>query len=170
MQLSDLVAIGTLGKTLNRDGSVAFRGNASFISAFLTVPKVFLVFKSHNVRYMTITGIRNDAGYAITFAEKNDVLEAIEQGPAEVMLAREDFERVQKAEGLFDFVGMQVSYRNAIIGIVDDVMETKAHDILVVCRDDDTEVLIPVVEYYLEAIDPDQMIIYAVNLEGLLEL
>lgn len=170
MQLTDLVAIGTLGKAPELDGSIFFRENDSFIPAFLTVSHLFLVFKNHSVRYMTVTGIRQGSGTYITFAESDDLQEALEQGPVSVMLPREDVTRIQEEEGIVDFIGMTVVYRDAEIGSVEDIMETKAHDILEVITPEEKEILIPVVEYYLEAIDVENMVVYVQHIEGLMDL
>lgn len=170
MQLSDLVAIGTLGKAPEKDGSIVFRENEVFIPAFLTVSHLFLVFKNHSVRYMTITGIREDSGIYITFAESDDLQEALAQGPVSVMLAQEDVTRIRDEAGIIDFIGMAVVFHDAEIGIVDDIMETNAHDILVVISPEEKEILIPVVQYYIQAIDVENQEIHVQHVQGLMEL
>jgi 16S rRNA processing protein RimM len=170
MQLTDLVAIGTLGKAPEKDGSIFFQENEAFIPAFLSVSHMFLVFKNHSVRYMTVTGIRQGSGTYITFAESDDLQDALAHGPVSVMLTQEDVIRIQEEEGIVDFTGMTVVFDDAEIGSVEDIMETRAHDILEVITSEEKEILIPVVEYYIQAIDVENRVIYVQHIEGLMEL
>jgi 16S rRNA processing protein RimM len=86
------------------------------------------------------------------------------------MLTQEDVIRIQEEEGIVDFTGMTVVFDDAEIGSVEDIMETRAHDILEVITSEEKEILIPVVEYYIQAIDVENRVIYVQHIEGLMEL
>ena len=54
MQISDLVAIGKLGNSIDEKGFISFRKNSNFQQSYLTQKDVFLLFKDHRVRYVSI--------------------------------------------------------------------------------------------------------------------
>ena len=66
-----------------------------------------------------------------------------------------------------DLIGLDTIYEGNIFGKVVDIMKTKANDILVV-KNNGKEVLVPLVDVYIENVDLDKKNIVLKNLEGLI--
>ena len=63
--------------------------------------------------------------------------------------------------------GLKVNENGVVLGSVLDVMETAAHDILVVMTDDNQEILIPIVDNFVKKIDFENNNIEVELIEGM---
>lgn len=68
----------------------------------------------------------------------------------------------------YQLVGCKVMENDDVIGEVSEILETEAHDILRVKRENDKDVLIPYVDTFIEDVDTDENIIYVHLIEGML--
>lgn len=71
-------------------------------------------------------------------------------------------------DGYFDedLIGLQVQYQGTILGTVDSILKSKAHDIISVLGNH--KCLIPYVQEFIEKIDLEKKIMVVKNMEGLL--
>ena len=66
-----------------------------------------------------------------------------------------------------DLLGLKVTENGVVLGSVLDVMETAAHDILVVMTEDNQEILIPIVDNFVKKIDFENNNIEVELIEGM---
>lgn len=72
---------------------------------------------------------------------------------------------IEDFDDFYDIIGYRVFYENKDLGEVKDIMETSAHDILVV---GDKEILIPYIDVFVKNIDDDKKIIEVELIEGMI--
>ena len=68
---------------------------------------------------------------------------------------------------VMDLIGMKAYYEDREVGKVVDIMKTKANDIVVITYND-KEVLVPMVNEYIEMVDLENALIKFKRLEGLI--
>jgi ribosomal 30S subunit maturation factor RimM len=164
MEISDLIAIGKLGNSVDSDGYISFKPNKIFQS--FSLQYVFLLFTDHSVRYVKIEDNLNDKMLKIDDLEITRA--AAEDGKALVMLAQEDITMLLDEHNIQDYAGMKVHFADSIIGQVKETFFNNAQDILVVELINGNEIMIPVVDHYVEQIEGN--VIYTKNIEGLMNL
>ena len=168
MQISDLIPIGKLGNSIDKNGFISFKKNRNFQPFYLDLKDLFLVFTDHRVRYVTIDKVIGGNKLKIRFEETEVTKEAAEHGKVQVMLSDEDMEEVLAKHDSESDIGKYVIFQNQNIGFVVDILITPAHNILIVVLSDETEIMIPDVEFYISK--KDKQNIFVKNIEGLLEL
>ncbi len=170
MQISDLVAIGKLGNTLDNKGYISFKKNSNFHPLYFNQKDVFLLFKDHRVRYVTIDKLINDKGIKLRFLETEVIEEVAKAGGVLVTLPETDLVKSKKETGFIDPVGMKVFFNNKEIGNIIDFFNNSVYDILVVKTLDKKEIMIPDVDFYIANKDKVRNIIIVKNILGLLDL
>lgn len=166
MEISDLITIGRLGKSIDKNGFITFKPDRIFQPSFLT--DVFLIFTDNRVRYVTITETDTQKGFKIKIDDTEVALEAAIDGRVQVSLPREDIDNLLKSHGTPGFTGMNIIFEKKHIGKVVDVFNNSAYDVLVVELDSGRELMIPKVDHYVKKINNNS--IFVKNIEGLLKL
>jgi len=164
MEISDLIAIGKLGKSVDSDGYIPFKPNKIFQS--FSLQDVFLLFTDHSVRYVKIEDNLNDKMLKIDDLEITR--NAAEDGRVLVMLPQEDITLLLDDSDILNYIGMKVHFANSIIGQVKETFFNKAQDILVVELINGDEIMMPMVNHYVEQVEGNT--IYTKNIEGLMNL
>ena len=164
MEISDLIAIGKLGKTVDSDGYIPFKPNKIFQSSF--PQNVFLLFTDHSVRFVKIEDNLNDKMLKIDDLEI--ARDAAKDGKVLIMLPQEDITMLLDEHNILNYAGMKVYFADDIIGKVKETFFNNAQDILIVELINGNEIMIPVVDYYVEQIEGNT--IYTKNIEGLINL
>ena len=164
MEISDLITIGKLGKTVDSDGYIPFKPNKIFQSSFLQ--NVFLLFTNYSVRYVKIEDNLNDKMLKIDDLEITR--DAAKDGKVLIMLPQEDITMLLDEHNILNYAGMKVYFADDIIGKVKETFFNNAQDILIVELINGNEIMIPVVDYYMEQIEGNT--IYTKNIEGLINL
>jgi len=168
MQISDLIPIGKLGNSIDKNGFISFKKNRNFQPFYLDLKDLFLVFTDHRVRYVTIDKVLEGNKPKIRFEENEVTKEAAKAGKVQVMLSNTDVEEVIAQHDSESDVDKFVIFKNHKIGKVKDILETLAHEIHIVKLADGKEIMIPDVEFYISK--KNKQNIYVKNIEGLLEL
>ena len=168
MQISELISIGKLGKSIDSKGFIPFRIKRNFRSILFELKDIFLVFTDHRVRYVTVDKIEADQNIKIRIIERDVTYEAVNNGRVQVMLPSKDFGNILEEKGFLVNTGSQINYNNQEIGKVVDVFNNKAHDVLVVEMLNGQEIMIPYVDYFI--IKKVDKIIYVQNIHDFLEL
>ena len=164
MEISDLIAIGKLGKFVDSDGYISFKPNKIFQS--FSLQDVFLFFTDHSVRYVKIEDNLNAKMLKIDDLEITR--DAAEDGKVLVMLPQEDITMLLDEHDISNYIGMKVHFADSIIGQVKETFFNNAHNILIVELINGNEIMIPVVDYYVEQIEGNE--IYTKNIKGLMNL
>ncbi len=164
MEISDLIAIGKLGKFVDSDGYISFKPNKIFQS--FSLQDVFLFFTDHSVKYVKIEDNLNDKMLKIDDLEI--ARDAAEDGKVLVMLPQEDITMLLDEHDISNYTGMKVHFADSIIGKVKETFFNNAQNILIVELINGNEIMIPVVDYYVEQIEGNE--IYTKNIKGLMNL
>ena len=168
MQISDLIPIGKLGNSIDKNGFIPLKKNRNFQPFYLDLKDLFLVFTDYRVRYVTIDKVLEGNKLKIRFDETEVTKEASKAGKVQVMLSPDDMEEVIAQHDSESDIDKFVIFKNHKIGKVVDIFETLAHEIHIVKLSDGKEIMIPDVEFYISK--KDKQNIYVKNIEGLLEL
>ena len=168
MQISDLIPIGKLGNSIDKNGFILFKKNSNFQPFYLDLKDLFLVFTDHRVRYVTINKVIGENKLKIRFEEAEVIKQAAKAGKVQVMLPETDMEEIIAQHDSESDIDKFVIFKNHQIGKVRDILETLAHEINVVMLTDGKEIMIPDVEFYISK--KDKQNIFVRNIEELLEL
>ena len=168
MQISDLIPIGKLGNSIDKNGFISFKKYRNFQPFYLDLKDLFLVFTDHRVRYVTIDKVLEGNKLKIRFDETEVTKEAAKAGKVQVMLSNTDVEEVIAQLDSESDIDKFVIFKNHKIGKVVDIFETLAHEIHIVKLSDGKEIMIPDVEFYISK--KDKQNVFVKNIEGLLEL
>ena len=164
MEISDLIGIGKLGKFVDSDGYISFNPNKIFQS--FSLQDVFLFFTDHSVKYVKIEDNLNDKMLKIDDLEI--ARDAAEDGKVLVMLPQEGITMLLDEHDISNYTGMKVHFADSIIGKVKETFFNNAQNILIVELINGNEIMIPVVDYYVEQIEGNE--IYTKNIKGLMNL
>lgn len=162
MQISDLIAIGKLGKSVNKQGYIPCLIYKDFQQ--LNLENVFLLFTDDRVRYVTIVDM--DSKNCLKIDDEEILLEAALDGNVQVMLAEADIGKTKSDADLL--IGRSVRFQAESIGKVADSFFNGAHEVLEIVDQHNKTFMVPVVEAYVEKIEAD--VIYLKNINGLLDL
>ena len=77
-----------------------------------------------------------------------------------------DFENIKNMDKAKEYIGYNVYIRKEYIGDVIDILETAAHDILIILNNTD-EIMVPVVEEFVKKINEKEKIINTELIEGM---
>ena len=101
----------------------------------------------------------------VTFLDINDINDVIDYKGLNVYIAREEL----KIDGILDedIINMKAISKKKEIGIVTEILKSKAHDILVI-KKEDKKYLVPYIKEFIDKIDLNNKKIYIKEIEGLL--
>ena len=152
--MENLVNIGTIIGTHHLIGTV--KVNSIFQEIDLIVGEKVLIEKKDIRKILTIKDIKrlNDRKLLINFYEINGIDQAKEINGYQIKIRRNLLPEKDSDEFYFtDLLGLQVYDNGTKIGDVLDVLETAAHNILIVIDKNEKEILIPIVEEFVKEID-----------------
>ncbi len=152
--MENLVNIGTIIGTHHLIGTV--KVNSIFQEIDLIVGEKVLIEKKDIRKILTIKDIKrlNDRKLLINFYEINGIDQAKEINGYQIKIRRNLLPEKDSDEFYFtDLLGLQVYDNGTKIGDVLDVLETSAHNILIVIDENEKEILIPIVEEFVKEID-----------------
>ncbi|GAB1468638.1 hypothetical protein MASR2M64_13770 [Candidatus Cloacimonadota bacterium] len=166
LKIPGLTRIGKLGGR-DADGFHHVMIKPEYRSVFSELEEVYLIFNSDRVFYVTISERKQ--------SDKKNWVKFLEDGVAEeqpkhkdVILAIADEEHDTEAEELNELLGFKVLFADEVIGEVQDYFFNGAHDVLQISDASKTEILIPYVDYYIEAVLRDLQSIILQHSEALI--
>ena len=166
MQISDLVFIAKLGNKTDTEGFIPFKIFPKFkIEIFSEVKDFFLLFKNHKVRYVTVL---NHEERKLKFDDVQITEDAAVSSGVMLAVSKDDITDFIEVED--NFIGFTVKFENREVGIVSEVLQNKAYDLLLIKTNEKKEIMIPDVENFIEDIDVEKKLIYAKNIEELMIL
>ena len=155
-----------VGEIVNTHG---IKGEVRIISEFKYKKEIFKKgFKIYidKEKEMIINTYRVHKMYdMVTFESINDINDVIEYKGSNVYINRSDL----KIDGILDedIIGLNAYSIDKEIGIVTEILKSKAHDILVVEKNKKRS-LIPYINEFVEKIDLENKKIYIKEIEGLI--
>ncbi|HPR16884.1 MAG TPA: hypothetical protein PLD62_01425 [Candidatus Cloacimonadota bacterium] len=164
MQISDLVAIGKLGNSLNKKGYIPFFEFDDFRHFLLE--DVFLLFTDNRVRYVSITDIDNKGN--LRFDDEEITREAAQDGDVQVMIAKADWGNKMQEIGLPVLVGKAVYLKKEYLGKVIDAFFNGAQQVMVILDQNEKEFMVPFVDHFIVKTESEK--IFLKNIEGLIDL
>ncbi|MDD2228178.1 MAG: hypothetical protein PHY48_02055 [Candidatus Cloacimonetes bacterium] len=166
MKIPGLTRIGKLGGR-DADGFHHVMIKPDYRSVFSGLEDVYLIFNSDRVFYVTISERKQ--------SDKKNWVKFLEDGVAEeqpkhkdVILAIADEENETEAEELDELLGFKVLFAEEVLGEIKDYFFNGAQQVLQISDASKTEILIPYVDYYIQAVLTDLQSIILQNAEDLI--
>lgn len=160
----DYIYIGNLVNTHGIKGEVRIISNFKYKKLVFT--KDFKIYIGRNKKEMIINSYRFHKIYdMITFKGINDINEVLEYKGSKVYINKNDL----KIDGYFneEIIGLKAYMGSKYIGVVSDILETKAHEILEI-KKDKTKNLIPYIDEFILKVDLENKEIHIKEMEGLI--
>lgn len=156
------VAMGYIKGAFGIKGWVKVAANTEYADSLLDYPEWRLSKDGHIQTLAVESGKLNGGELQVKFAGIEDRDQAHLLRGYTVEIRREDFAPAEEGEYYWaDLVGMQVINREGeTLGEVVNLMETGAHDVLVI-KGGHGQKLIPFVGHYIDGVDSDKRIITA---------
>jgi ribosomal 30S subunit maturation factor RimM len=170
MKITELVVIGKLGR-LEPDGFYSVQLSQSYKSAFNRLKEIFLIFSSHRVFFVTVEQTKSSGPRQyFRFREDGIAEERAKFAKVELAIAQEDLQEFITESPVKSLIGFNAEYKGAVIGSVSDAMINPLQSVLVIERQDGSELLVPNVDQYVKSISHKHAKVTLQNLELLLEL
>lgn len=167
----ELLAIGKIGGTHHLKGAVKVHSNIGESIRNIVDSKVMVELTPENIKLLTVKSVAPLVGdkWIIEFVEITNKSEAntLTKG---FLKARRDVVGIEEDEYLLnDLLQMKVYEENGdYVGLVTDIFDTAAHEILEV-ESETAEAMIPNVEEFVKSIDFEKQIIIVSLIEGMKE-
>ncbi len=164
----ELVNIGTIVGTHHLNGAV--KVSSVFQDLDMIKDEKVLLEKKEEKKVFTIKSIKriNAKKILIEFLESGNIDTAKSLNGFQIKIRRDLLPEKNGDDFYFnDLLGLKVTENGVVLGSVLDVMETAAHDILVVMTEDNQEILIPIVDNFVKKIDFENNNIEVELIEGM---
>ena len=164
----ELVNIGTIVGTHHLNGAV--KVSSVFQDLDIIKNEKVLLEKKDEKKVCTIKSIKriNAKKILIEFLESVNIDTAKSLNGFQIKIRRDLLPEKNGDDFYFnDLLGLKVTENGVVLGSVLDVMETAAHDILVVMTEDNQEILIPIVDNFVKKIDFENNNIEVELIEGM---
>ncbi|MBT4575282.1 MAG: hypothetical protein HOB92_02320 [Candidatus Cloacimonetes bacterium] len=164
MLISDLVAIGKLGKLIDEDGYIPFKPGKNFHPDLLG--NIFLVFRNNSVRYVTVEEVKKN--YRIKIDDSETAQTAADEGNVKVMLPKGEIDTFVKTLDIDDHVGKRIIFKSEVIGKVVEILNNSVYDLLVCELENKQELMIPLLDKFIIKINDENITVCCI--EGLMEI
>lgn len=164
MLISDLVAIGKLGKLIDENGFIPFKAGKNFHPELLG--NIFLVFRNNSVRYVTVEEVIKN--YRIKIDDSETAKLAAGEGNVKVMLPKIEVEYLNKELGYDDHVGKEIIFNSKAIGKVVEILNNSVYDLLVCELNNKQELMIPLLDKFILEINDESITVQCI--EGLMKI
>jgi len=164
MLVSDLVAIGKLGKLIDEDGYIPFKPGKNFHPDLLG--NIFLVFRNNSVRYVTVEEVKKN--YRIKIDDSETAQTAADEGNVKVMLPKGEIDTFVKTLDIDDHVGKRIIFKSEVIGKVVEILNNSVYDLLVCELENKQELMIPLLDKFIIKINDENITVCCI--EGLMEI
>ena len=157
--IGNLISTHRLGGTLKINSSFYLLEDIKGLSVLAT--------NNAKISILTVKDIRiiNDKKALIDFVEINSIDEAKTLIGYKIYIRKDLVPDYEEEENLISY---KVYQNNEYIGMVVDIMQTSAHDILVIEDDNQKEILVPYIDVFVKEIDDDNESINVDLIEGMI--
>jgi len=166
MKIPGLTRIGKLGGR-DAEGFHHIMVKPEYRSVFSGLSDVYLIFNSDRVFYVTISERKqSDKKTWVKFRE--DGIAEEQPKHKDVLLAIASEAEEYEAEELDELIGYKVIFADEVLGEIQDYFYNGAQQVLQISDAQKPELLVPYVEYYVQAVLPELQRIVLQNAEGLI--
>jgi 16S rRNA processing protein RimM len=158
--VKDYFFIAKVTSLFGRNGFVKIKLFPNFFEYLNELDKVFIDFWGDKKVFYVEEVKHVGNSFALKFKNFNDERDAGVFIGRDLFVAKDDFENLP--ENTFSFnnlIGSKVFKGNAEIGVISDVFTAPANDVIVIKKDDDKELLLPLVLEFIEEFDPEKKIL-----------
>jgi ribosomal 30S subunit maturation factor RimM len=168
MERSELIGIGKLGFP-EPGGYYHVQCNQADRDLLNQIQECFLIFDSNRVFFVTVEDRKTVANrFYLKFAEDGIKEESRRAKDIVVAVGNDQSELFSAADETEYLFGYDVYYQDDLFGKVEDAILSPMQAVLVIRLNDDRELLVPRVSYYVSGIDRKSKAVYTQNLESLL--
>ncbi len=171
MEIEDLISIGIIKTAIGNNGSLSIIPETDFPEHFKDLSEIFVVFSDNTVRLESIESfnIRKN-NIIIKFKNINNRTKAMNLKKARLMVTENELHSLEDDKNYhFNLDGFSVITKdNEMIGKIESIFSTNAHDILVI-KNSDKEILIPFCDNFIQKILKHDKKIIINPIEGLLD-
>lgn len=171
MEIDDLISIGFVKNPIGNDGEFAVIPDKNFTEIFSHLSEVFFVFPDKTVRFETIqSSTKQGKRFRIKLRGTTTKSTAFNLKNAKLMLAPQDIDLLSKEKLKFYKIdGYQVfTIDDKLIGVVDHILSNPTQKIISITRPNGKEIMIPLVEQFIQEINYKNRSIKVTPPEGLL--
>jgi len=166
----NLIKIGRFGYNFKIDGTFELRVNSYFQTCFLSINEFFIVIDDEKIRFVVIDNLTLKGNRLTGRLHDPGVITELKKGErAWLAIDSETYDSLTSFQE--ELIGLDLIYQDKKIGIVTDVFDNRAQDVLVVTLDDDEKsIMIPDVAEYVVSKDYDLNRVIVKNIQGLIDL
>lgn len=165
------VIVGKIVNTCGLKGEVKVINSSDFIEQRYKKNNTLIVSnEDKNINeFLTIASFReNDKFIYLKFKEINSIEEAEKYKESYLLIDGDKLEKIDDDTFYYyELLNMEVYYNNERIGIISEVNDNGAQDLIRI-KGDELNVLVPFINDFVELVDTKSKKIYLKNLEGLL--
>lgn len=165
------VIVGKIVNTCGLKGEVKVINSSDFVSERYKKNNVLMVRNEEKMinLYLTISSSRkNDKFIYLKFKEINTIEEAQNLKECYLMIDGDELKKINEDTFYhFQLLKMDVYYNEEKIGIIEEISDNGAQDLLRI-KGKNINFLVPFVDDFVEQVDTENSIIILKNLEGLL--
>ncbi len=166
----DLIKIGRFGYNFQSDGRFELRVNNSFQDSLLNLNEFFLLIDEEKVRFATVTELKL-SGYRLTGRFRDSALVVELKKAKKVWFAIDQETYDAQVLPSNKLIGLALFFDEKKIGVISEVFDNGAHDVLVVTLDEDGKnFMIPDVSEFVTEIDHTNHRVLAHNIQQLIDL
>ena len=150
----ELVNIGTVTGTHHLNGAV--KVTSIFQDIDVIISEKVMLEKNGEKKLCTVKSVKriNDKKLIIEFTEISNINDAKSLNGYQIKIRRDLLpERTEDDFYYNDLLGMKIFEKGEHLGDLLDILETAAHDILIVVNDQGREILVPMVDNFVKKID-----------------
>ena len=169
MNYPELIEIGRLGKR-EPDGYYHIHYSQSNRNILKQITECYLIFNSNRVFFVTVKDKQyKSKSIFLKFLEDGIDEEYSKPGQSVLALDQEELDTLISSDER-GYIGYLVFYNGENIGVIDSILVNPLQSVISIGLNDDRELLVPDVSYYVETIDHQNNVIILQNLEQLLEI
>lgn len=168
----ELLVIGRLGNLINDNEEFQFIPNDNFQPAILDkVTKLYLIFTEHRVFFVEVKKLfSQNSKYWISFNDDGVKEEFEIRNAAKLAIPKNQHYSIVQRDTKIDITDFQAYEDELYLGDIIDFIYTPGHRVIVIVDDDDNELLIPEVDYYIKEVNETEKRVYFQNTKSLREL
>jgi 16S rRNA processing protein RimM len=158
--VKDYFFIAKVTSLFGKNGFVKIELFQNFFEYLSELDKVFIDFWGDKKVFYVEEVKHVGSAIALKFKNFNDERDAGVFIGRDLFVAKDDFENLPEDTLSFnDLIGCKVFQGSAEIGVIADVFTAPANDVIVIKKDNDKELLLPLVLEFIEDFDPEKKVL-----------
>ena len=169
---ANLISLGKISKPFGVKGQVKVLPFNPETANLTNIKAVYIGQSSTSASFFQVKSTKLSGKYIVLCLEDINTIDDAELlRNLEVYINKDNLKQTKEDEYYhYDLIGLNVyTEKNLFLGIIKDILNTSGHDILI-CKNDNKEILIPVVSDFVIKVDLEKKIIIVNLIEGLDEI